>query len=30
MVKNGYAADAAIEISSLDFYAIPLDPKVLE
>ena len=30
MAKNGYAADAEIEISSSDFYAIPLDPKVLE
>ncbi len=30
MIRNGYAADAAIEISSSEFYAIPLDPKVLE
>ena len=30
IAKNGYAADAEIEISSSDFYAIPLDPKILE
>jgi len=30
VTKNGYAKNTEVEISSTDFYSIPLDSKVLE